>query len=344
MPPRVRPGPPPLPGRRDGSITSPAMQPRPGSWEHDILEAADRLDGMVRHTPVLTVDGAQLGAAGRISLKLELVQHSGSFKARGATNFMLAHPIGPAGVVAASGGNHGAAVAWAANRLGHRAAIFVPTIASPAKVERLRRYGADVHQVGAVYAEALAASRELEAETGATPIHAYEDRAVMAGAATVGRELERQAGPLDTVLVACGGGGLSGGIAAWLGSRTRVVACETEGTATFAGARAAGRPVPVAVTGVAADALGATQIGDLAWQCLAEADAASVLVTDAEVGAARAELWDRFRLVTEPAAAAPVAALLSGRYRPAADEHVGVVICGANTDLTPLPVPDSPDS
>ncbi|MDH4075578.1 MAG: serine/threonine dehydratase [Acidimicrobiia bacterium] len=316
------------------------MEPRPGSWERDILEAADRLNGMVRHTPVLAVDGAQLGGAGRLSLKLELLQHSGSFKARGATNFMLANPIGPAGVVAASGGNHGAAVAWAASRLGYRAAIFVPTIASPAKVERLRRYGADVHQVGAVYADALAASRELEAETGATPIHAYEDRAVMAGAATVGRELERQAGPLDTVLVACGGGGLSGGIAAWLGTRTRVVACETEGTATFAGAREAGRPVRAAVTGVAADALGATQIGELAWQCLAEADALSVLVTDAEVAAARAELWDRFRLVTEPAAAVPVAALLAGRYRPTADEHVGVVICGANTDLAPLPLPD----
>jgi threonine dehydratase len=309
----------------------------PGSWPDQIEQAADRIAPMVRRTPVLAVDGSQLGCReGRLSLKLELLQHSGSFKARGAANFMLANQVGPAGVLAASGGNHGAAVAWAAQRLGHRAAIFVPTISAPAKVARLRGYGADVHQVGAVYAEALAASRVLAAETGATAIHAYEDAMVMAGAGTLGVELEQQAGPIDTVLVACGGGGLAGGIAAWLGPRARLVICETEGTASFARAREAGRPVPVDVSGLAADALGAPQIGDLAWRCLAEVDAASVVVSDQEVVLARAELWDRFRILAEPSAAVPVAALLTGRYQPSPGEHLALVICGANTELAPL--------
>ncbi len=300
----------------------------------DIEQAVKRIGAMVRRTPTITIDGGQLDTAGTLSLKLELVQHSGTFKARGASNFMLANPISNAGVVAASGGNHGAAVAWAAQQLGHRASIFVPTISAPTKVERLRGYGAEVHQVGAVYAEALAASRELVERSGATAIHAYEDRMVMAGAGTLGLELEDQVGPLDTVLVACGGGGLAGGIAAWLGSRTKVVACETNGTATYARAREAGRPVEVEIGGVAADALGASRLGDLAWRCLTVAGADSVLVSDAEVVEARQILWDRFRLLVEPSAAVPVAALLSGRYRPAPDEHVGVVICGANTDLS----------
>ena len=312
----------------------PAVEPTMELSPEDIEQAVKRIGAMVRRTPTITIDGGQLDTAGTLSLKLELVQHSGTFKARGASNFMLANPISNAGVVAASGGNHGAAVAWAAQQLGHRASIFVPTISAPTKVERLRGYGAEVHQVGAVYAEALAASRELVERSGATAIHAYEDRMVMAGAGTLGLELEDQVGPLDTVLVACGGGGLAGGIAAWLGSRTKVVACETNGTATYARAREAGRPVEVEIGGVAADALGASRLGDLAWRCLTVAGADSVLVSDAEVVEARQILWDRFRLLVEPSAAVPVAALLSGRYRPAPDEHVGVVICGANTDLS----------
>lgn len=302
----------------------------------DVAAAAARIAPLLRRTPTLTVDGRELDASGRLSLKLELFQHSGSFKARGATNFMLATPIGEAGVVAASGGNHGAAVAWAARQLGHGASIFVPTISSPTKVERLRRYGADVHQVGAVYADALAASHELVAATGAVPVHAYEDPLVVAGAGTTGRELEDQVGPLDTVLVACGGGGLAGGIAAWFGPRTRVIACETDGTAAFARALEAGAPVPVEVAGLAADALGATQIGDLAWRCLSGAGAGSIVVSDTDVARARAELWERFRILAEPSAVVPVAALLSGAYRPAAGEHVGVVICGANTVLAEI--------
>jgi threonine dehydratase len=279
----------------------------------------------------MTVPGAELDTVGTVSLKLELTQHSGSFKARGATNFLLSTEIGPAGVVAASGGNHGAAVAWAARELGHAASIFVPTISSPAKVERLRSYGAEVHQVGAVYAEALEASRDHQATTGATPVHAYEDPAVVAGAGTTGREFAEQVDPLDTMLVACGGGGLAGGIAAWFGTTgTRVVACETEGTAAFARALDAGEPVDVPISGLAADALGATRIGQLAWSCLTAANAGSEVVTDEELTAAGDLLWDRFRLVAEPSALTPLAALVSGRYRPRPDEHVGVLVCGAN--------------
>ena len=296
-----------------------------------IEQAAARIKPLVRSTPAITVDGQQLDTCGTISLKLELLQHSGSFKARGATNFLLASEISQAGVVAASGGNHGAAVAWAAQRLGHRATIFVPTISAPAKVNRLRSYGAEIHQVGSVYAEALEASLDFVATSGATSIHAYEPELVMAGAGTTGRELEAQVAPLDVVLVACGGGGLIGGIAAWIGDRARLVACETFGTAGYAKALEAGQPVPIEVTGVAADALGASQIGDLAWHHLSAVGAESVVVDDDAVMHAYEVLWDRFRIVTEPSAAVPVAALLSGAFRPEPDQHVGVVVCGANT-------------
>ncbi len=299
----------------------------------DITQAAERLGPFVRTTPSITVEGSELDSTGTVSLKLELLQHSGTFKARGASNFCLASEIGAAGVVAASGGNHGAAVAWAAKRLGHRATIFVPTISAPAKVERLRHYGADVHQVGAVYAESLEASQEFTAETGATPVHAYEAPLVMAGAGTIGLEFEAQVASLDAVVVACGGGGLVGGIATWLGSRTSIVACETRGTASYARALEAGEPVDVEISGVAADALGASRIGTLAWTQLQAAGAVSVVVDDEAVKAARNLLWDRFRLVTEPSAAVPVAALISGAYRPNPDAHVGVVVCGANTAL-----------
>ena len=300
---------------------------------HDITEAADRLGPFVRSTPCITIDGAELGSRGTITLKLELLQHSGTFKARGASNFLLASEIGPAGVVAASGGNHGAAVAWAAQRLGHRAAIFVPTISAPAKVERLRSYGAEVHQVGSVYAEALAAADEHVATTGATSIHAYESPLVMAGAGTTGYELDAQADDIDTVLVACGGGGLVGGVATWFDGRSRLVACETGGTACYARALDQGQPVDVEVTGLAADALGATRIGSLAWAQLRATGTESAVVDDAAVAEARALLWDRLRIVTEPSAAVPIAALVSGVVRPADDEHVAVIVCGANTSI-----------
>lgn len=307
----------------------------------DIDDAAARIAPLVRTTPVITVPGRELGVEGTISLKLELLQHSGSFKARGATSFLLEADARPDGVVAASGGNHGAAVAWAARELGRPANIFVPTISAEAKVERLRHYGATVHQVGAVYAEALAASEAFLTDHDATAVHAYEHELVVAGAGTTGREFEAQAPPLDAVLVACGGGGLVAGVATWFapagaepGNGDRgpaVVACETEGTAAYARALDAGQPVDVEISGIAADALGATRIGTTAWNQLRAAGTTGVVVTDDDVVAARALLWDRFRIVTEPSAAVPVAALLSGAFVVHPDQHVGVIVCGANT-------------
>lgn len=299
----------------------------------DIAAAAARIAPLTRVTPTIEVDGGDLDCRARVTLKLEYLQQSGTFKARGASNFLLATDIGPDGVVAASGGNHGAAVAWAAQRLGHPANIFVPTISAPAKVERLRSYGAIVHQVGAVYAEALDASIDFLEHGNAVAVHAYEAELVVAGAGTTGREFDLQAPDLDVVLVACGGGGLVGGTATWFGSRTRVVACETEGTDAFTQALAADKPVDIEVSGIAADALGASRIGDLAWAQLRASGATSVTVTDDAVVEAVATLWDRFRIVAEPSAAVPVAAVLSGAFTPEPNEHVGIIICGANTSI-----------
>ncbi|MEM7341005.1 MAG: serine/threonine dehydratase [Actinomycetota bacterium] len=306
----------------------------PGLTPADIDAAANRIRSLVRTTPAIPNDGAELGVEGRLTFKLEQLQHSGTFKARGASSFLLGSTISSAGVVAASGGNHGAAVAWAAQQLGHKATIFVPTISSPAKVERLRAYGADVRQIGDVYHDSLEASEAFRLESGATGVHAYEDPLVMAGAGTTGREFEAQAGPFDTVLVACGGGGLVGGVATWLGDRTRVVACETTGTDCYAQARAAGQPVSMSPSGIAADALGPKAVGDLAFERLQAANAESVVVDDDAVVEARDLLWDRFRIVAEPSAAVPVAALLAGAFKPGADEHTGVIVCGANTTIS----------
>ncbi len=237
-------------------------------------------------------------------------------------------------MVAASGGNHGVAVAWAAQRAGFTANIFVPTISAPAKVARLRTYGAIVHQVGDVYGESLDASRAFQSESGATSIHAYDDPVVMAGAGTCGLEFDEQAPGLDTIFIACGGGGLAGGVASWFGTRTQIVVCETEGTAAYAKAREAGLPVDVDVSGLAADALGATRIGDAPWEALSSVDAASILVTDEELAAAKNRLWDQLRIVVEPSAATPLAALLSGRWPVPAGGRVGLILCGANTAIT----------
>jgi threonine dehydratase len=304
----------------------------------DPVAAASALAGVVRRTPTIAVERTDLGLApgAPIEFKLEYLQHSGTFKARGASHFMVRNPIGDAGVVAASGGNHGAAVAWAARERGHAANIFVPTISSPAKVDRLRSYGATVHQVGAVYSESLDASIEFQASTGATGIHAYDHPDVMAGAGTTTLEFVEQVDGLDTVLLACGGGGLSGGAAHAVGSSTRLVVCEGVTTNAYAAAVEAGEPVDVTVSGVTADALGATRIGGLAWDALSGVDALSALVTDDAVLAARQALWSVLRIVVEPAVATTVAALMAGAYEPHADERVGVVLCGANTRLDDL--------
>lgn len=310
----------------------------------DIDRAAEVLAPLVRRTPTIEVPGSEIGLDATLVLKLEHLQYSGSFKARGATHFVATRPVAAGGLVAASGGNHGAAVAWAAQRFGHDAHIFVPVTASPAKVTRLRRYGAIVHEVGDVYRDALDASRRHLDIHHATAIHAYDDDVVMAGAGTCARELDRQAPDLDAVLLACGGGGLSGGTAAWYGDRTEIVAVETPGTATFAAADASGAPVDVEVSGIAADALGATRIGDTPFRALRAAGATSALVGDEDVIAARLHLWNWLRIVVEPAAAAPLAALMTGAWRPrSAGDRVGLVLCGANTtlDLTATSAPGS---
>ena len=299
-----------------------------------IEAAAAAIEPFIRRTPILEVPGSEIGVDATLVLKLEYLQHSGSFKARGATNFMTTQPISKSGVVAASGGNHGAAVAWAAQRFGHAAHIFVPTTANPAKLARLLDYGADVRQLGEVYGEALAAAQEFLADRHATSIHAYDDPIVMAGAGTCARELDLDAPNLDAVLLACGGGGLSGSTAAWYGDRTAIVVVETTDTATYAAAVEHGEPVDIAVSGIAADALGATRLGAHPWTALQAVAATSVLVSDDAVSTARERLWKWLRIVVEPAAAAPIAAMMTGAWRPqAADDRVGVVICGANTNV-----------
>lgn len=312
----------------DGDVVTPAH----------IEAAASVLRPHLRQTPIIEVPGAEIGVDGTLVLKLEYLQHSGSFKARGATHFVATQPIAPDGIVAASGGNHGAAVAWAARRFGHAAHIFVPTTATSAKVDRLRRYGATVHEIGDVYGDALAASREYLSTHHATSIHAYDDPVVIAGAGTCARELDQAAPELDAVLLACGGGGLSGGNAAWYGDRTETVVVETHGTPAYAAAVAEGAPVDVEVSGIAADALGATRLGATPFRALSGAGAPSVLVSDDDVLTARLRLWDWLRIVVEPAAAAPIAALMTGAWRPPSPAaRVGVVLCGANTTLALTP-------
>jgi threonine dehydratase len=297
----------------------------------DIEAAWARIRPHVRRTPVVELPPGVFGTAAPLALKLESLQLSGSFKGRGAFHKILVSEVPAAGVIAASGGNHGAAVAYAARALGHRAEIFVPTIASPAKVARLEQYGAIVHQVGAVYAEARAASEMRAAETGALMVHAYEDPQVFAGAGSTALEFAEQA-RFDTLLVAVGGGGLIAGCAAAIGTVAKIVAVETEGTATLYEARRAGRPVEVEISGIAADSLGASRIGAPNFEIARERVAASILVADTAVRAAQRALWDELRVIAEPAGATGLAALLCGAYVPTPGERVATLVCGANTD------------
>jgi threonine dehydratase len=265
-------------------------------------------------------------------LKLELLQHAGSFKPRGALNHMLSVNLSKAGVIAASGGNHGAAVAYAARALGVRAEIFVPTVTPAMKVARITSYGARAVQIGVTYAEALAASRERQAETGAQEVHAYDHPDVLAGQGTVGREFEHDAPELTHVLVATGGGGLIGGIAAWYAGSAQVISVEPEGCPALHDALRAGRPVEAPVGGLAADSLGARQVGGLMFPIAQALVAAAVLVPDSAIAAAQRLIWDRLRLVAEPGGATALAALLCGSFRPPEGARVGVLVCGANTD------------
>ncbi|MGW0062662.1 threonine/serine dehydratase [Streptosporangium sandarakinum] len=296
----------------------------------DVTRAAGRLAGRIRRTPVLEVSP-------ELFLKLELTQHTGSFKVRGGFNRALAAGDLPAaGLIAASGGNHGLAVAYVARELGVRAEIFVPTVSSPVKVAGLRALGAEVTQTGAVYAEAYEASLKRAAETGALEVHAYDHAEVVAGQGTAGLELLEQTGGVDTVLVAVGGGGLLGGIVAALDGRARVVAVEPERIPTLDRALAAGGPVRVEVGGIAADSLGASRIGAIGYGLARAAGVRGVLVGDEDIAAARLELWRSFRVAAEYGGAAAYAALRCGAYVPAPGERVAVVVCGGNTDPSTL--------
>lgn len=289
----------------------------------------------IRRTPVMAVAGADFGLpVESLQLKLELLQHSGSFKPRGAFTGLLARSVPAAGVVAASGGNHGAAVAYAAMVLKVPARIFVPSIAAPMKIARIRGYGADLVVGGERYADALAASEAWLKQSGALAIHAYDQPETLIGQGSVGLELEEQAPGIDTLLVAVGGGGLIGGIAAWFDGKVKIVAVEPEAAPTLNMALKAGRPVEAPAGGIAADSLAPKMIGSLMFPIAQKGVAESVLVTDDAIRDAQKALWDKLRLVAEPGGAAAFAALLSKRYLPKPGEKVAVLVCGSNpTDM-----------
>jgi len=286
----------------------------------------------IRRTPVVEVDGGDLRVpGGRVTFKLELLQRAGSFKVRGAFTNLLTRPIPMAGVVAASGGNHGAAVAYAAMTLGIPARIFVPTVCSPAKIEQIRSYGVDLVVGGDRYDDTVAASDAWAAESGALPIHAFDQRETLLGQGTLGLELGSQAPDLDTLLVAVGGGGFIGGVAAWFAGRVRIVGVEPEGAPTLYDAFKAGRPVDAPAGSIAADSLAPRRVGELMFPIAKASIERVVLVTDDAIRAAQRTLWEALRVVAEPGGAAAFSALQSGAYVPATGERVGVVICGGNT-------------
>lgn len=297
-----------------------------------IAETEKRIRSYVRRTPMLAADLADFGLDPHpVDLKLEFLQHSGSFKARGAFANLLTRDVPKAGVAAASGGNHGAAVAYAAMTLGVPATIFLPSVTSPAKAERIGRYGAKLVTAGERYADALAASEDFVRESGALAVHAFDQPETLLGQGTVGLEIEADLPELDTLLVATGGGGLIGGIAAWFAGRIRIIAVEPEGAPTLFRALEAGRPVDAPAEGIAADSLAPRQVGRLMFPLAQAHVERSILVSDDDIRAAQRALWEVLRVVTEPGGAAAMAALLSGRYRPAPGERVAVLLCGANT-------------
>jgi threonine dehydratase len=286
----------------------------------------------IRRTPVAEIDAADIGLGARpLWLKLELLQHSGSFKARGAFANLLMRNVPDVGVVAASGGNHGAAVAYAAMKLKVPAKIFVPSVSSPAKVARIRDYGADLTIAGDRYADALAASEIWAEKSGAMPVHAFDQDETLLGQGTLGMELEAQAPSLDTLLVAVGGGGLIAGIAAWYAGRINVIGVEPVAAPTLTKALAAGRPVDAEAGGVAADSLAPRRVGERVFPIAKQYAHSVVLVADEAIVQAQKMLWQAARIVAEPGGAAAFSALLSGAYRPAAGERVGVLISGGNS-------------
>jgi threonine dehydratase len=301
--------------------------------DRESISAAERLiRPHIRRTPVVEADGADFGLdSSSLALKLESLQHSGSFKARGAFANLLMREVPPAGVVAASGGNHGAAVAFAAMRLRRPARIFVPRVASAAKMDLIRACGAELVVTGELYADALADSERWAAETGALRIHAYDQRETLLGQGTVGLEMEEQGPDVDTLLVAVGGGGLIGGVAAWYAGRARVVGVEPERAPTLTDALTAGEPVDSRAGGIAADSLAPRRVGALMFPIAKAWVSGTILVPDEAIVEAQEALWARLRVAAEPGGAAAFAALLSRRYLPRRGERIGIIVCGGNT-------------
>lgn len=298
----------------------------------EIRSTHDVIARYIRRTPVVEVDGADFGVTvASLCLKLESLQHAGSFKARGAFTNVLTRSVPPVGVVAASGGNHGAAVAFAAMKRNVRSKIFVPSVASPAKIQQIRDYGAELVIAGERYADALVASEAWVAESGAMPIHAFDQVETLLGQGTVGFELEGQASHLTTLLVAVGGGGLIAGVAAWYAGRIKIVGVEPAQAPTLTRALEAGRPVDAEAGGIAADSLAPRRVGELVFPIVQRHVNKTVLVSDDAIREAQGRLWKMLRVVAEPGGAAALAALMSRQYVPDPDERVGVLICGGNT-------------
>jgi threonine dehydratase len=290
----------------------------------DVERAARRIEAHVRRTPVIEHDG--------LWLKLELLQHAGSFKARGAFNRMLSEQLPAAGVIAASGGNHGAAVAYAASRLGVAAEILIPSTSPVLKRRLIERFGAQAVVVEGFYDDAQLVAGERQVQTGALMLHPFDHPATVAGQGTMARELEAQVGDLDTLVVATGGGGFTAGQAAWFRDRVRVVSVEPESSQCLRAALRAGAPVDVEVAGVAADSLGARQIGAVPWAVVRHFVDDAVVVADDDIRAAQRAIWDDLRLISEPGGAAALAAIRTGAYRPTRGERVAVAVCGSNCD------------
>ncbi len=317
--------------------TEPAVKPS------DISAAMDRIGGYVRRTPVIEMRAGQLGIPVPVTLKLELMQHAGSFKSRGAFNRVLSavdgREIGESGLIAASGGNHGAAVAFVGQQLRQRVEIFMPSTSPTIKRDRIASYGADVHVIEGYFDDAQLAALERQLKTGALAVHPFEHPAVIAGQGTMSVELDEQVPDFDTLVVSAGGGGFIAGQAAWLQHRRRVISVEPETSRCLDAAREIGRPVSVPVGGVAADSLGSSQLGAVAWTIVQHYVDDSVLVSDEEIRAAQRALWDELRLVVEPGGAAALAALRCGAYVPQPNEKVVIAVCGSNCDPNSVMTP-----
>ncbi|MGD9997937.1 MAG: serine/threonine dehydratase [Ilumatobacteraceae bacterium] len=310
------------------AVTAPLVTP-------EMIEAARaRVTPYIRRTPIISTRPGELGLNHGIALKLELLQYAGSFKPRGAFNRILAaaDSIPEAGLVAASGGNHGAAVAFAAHRLGYPAEIFVPSSSPAMKRDRIASFGATVHVIDGLYDDAQAAATEHQARTGALMVHPFEHVDVVAGQGTLAAEIDDQLDSYDTLVVATGGGGFTAGQAAWVRDTRRIVSVEPATSRCLQAALEAGAPVPVEVSGIAADSLGTRQIGDVAWSIASHFVDEAVTVTDDDIRSAQRALWDEFRLIAEPGGAAALAGLRAGAYVPQRGERTVVVVCGSNCD------------